>query len=630
MGEVHKAKIADTEENSSPTLYQNSYKRLLDSLPWRFFRKLAVTQVATTALILITASWIAKSNLESYLINQAKENLNNSLNTIRQHILTQGISPIQWCQSLKYDKHNHYTLTDIQGQVLCDNHSKPESLENHLKYKEIADAARFGQGTVIRATSITQTRFFYSAITIESSLNDLNQKFIIRWAIPTAKLDSTLKRLDQAAFIFLLCLLLSISFVSLWSSLQVSFPLRSILRKIDGMKKITRSEDPFSQYASKDEWIIVEKTLDQAQRGFKKYIDELYNENEKMGTVMESISDSILAIGLDENILFANKQFKKNFLNKEIKRQDVSKFKIWEINRNIKVQDLFNETLTTAQSVRLGNMELPIKDGRRTSFFDIKINPLLDQKGKVFGAVGIFHDVTERKMAEQMREDFVVNVSHEVRTPLTAMKGFVQILKETPIEKMSEARSFLDKIELNSDRLTTLFNDILNLSVIESKNKVSKETVFLEELTLNVITNVRQSYPKKKINLKTHFEIEKIWANPPLLEQVMTNLIDNAYKYTPDTGSVSIKWTQETKKSSKNSIDVLTIQDTGIGIPKEHLPRVFERFYRVDPGRSRDIGGTGLGLAIVKHIVQTHSGQISVNSRIGKGSTFTVKLPAHY
>ena len=275
-------------------------------------------------------------------------------------------------------------------------------------------------------------------------------------------------------------------------------------------------------------------------------------------------------------------------------------------------------------------MELPVKDGKQIAFFDVEVNPLFDQKGVVFGAVGILHDVTERKMAEQMREDFVANISHEVRTPLTAVKGFVQLLKNMSPEQSGEITSLVGKIEINADHLTALFNDILHLSVIESKKVIEKETIALKDFTNNIIANVKQGHPAKKLKISTSFAIEKVWANPTLLEQVLSNLIDNAYKYTAKQGEVFITWKQISKGAAQNKFDVLIIEDSGIGIPKEHQPRIFERFYRVDPGRSREMGGTGLGLAIVKHIVQNHLGQITVKSKMGKGSIFTVEIPAHY
>lgn len=601
----------------------NSFTAIMDSLPWRFFRKLALMQIIVSSLVIISTAWMARYYLKTYITTQAQEQLQESLTLIKSSIQTQNISPLRWCRSLKLNWTTRYTLINKDGKVLCDNYLKPELLENQLSFPEIKKALEKGFASQIRYDQVAATNMIFGATRIVTSKGN---EFIIRQTVPLHKLDRAMKELDRSIIIFLFPLLILTSLVSLWGSLQVSFPLRSILKKVERMKRVTRNESPVPNASPSDEWSIVEKTLDQAQEGLERYLEQLYNENEKMSTVMESITDSILAIGLDEEILFANHQFKKNFLSKAIKEKEIINFKIWEITGDLELQSLFNDCLLTGEPVKRRNIELPIKGGKRNSFFDVKVNPLFDQKGDIFGAVGVFHDVTERKLADQMREDFVANVSHEIRTPLTAIKGFAQVIKDTPDDSPVDTKPFLDKLEANADRLTTLFNDILHLSVIESKQKVPKETISPQDLTENVMMNVKQNYRDKKITITCDCGLSKIWVNPPFMEQVLTNLIENAYKYTPEGGSVHVQW----KVSDNQKWDILKVSDTGHGIPKVHHDRLFERFYRVDSGRSRNAGGTGLGLAIVKHIVGIHNGKISVESKEDQGTTFTVKIPAHY
>lgn len=583
-------------------------------------------QIIVSSLVIITTAWMARYYLKTYITTQAEEQLEESLTLIRSSIETQDISPLKWCRSLKLNWTTRYTLINHEGKVLCDNYLKPELMEKQLGYPEIQRALQMGFASQIRFDSVAGTNMIFGAVKITTQKNGLKTKYIIRQTVPLHKLDRAMKELDRSIIVFLFPLLILTSLVSLWGSLQVSFPLRSILKKVDRMKRVTKDEFPNLNLNPSDEWSIVEKTLDKAQEGLERYIEQLYNENEKMGTVMESITDSILAIGLNEEILFANHHFKKNFLSKAIKEKDIVSFKIWEITGDLELQSLFNDCLLTGEPVKRRNIELPIKGGKRNSFFDVKVNPLFDQKGDIFGAVGVFHDVTERKLAEQMREDFVANVSHEIRTPLTAIKGFAQVIKDTPPDSKVNINPFLDKLEANADRLTTLFNDILHLSVIESKQKVPKETISPSDITESVIMNVKQSYHGKDISIELDCQLSKIWVNPPFMEQVLTNLIENAYKYTPAGGKVSVLW----KPSENRKWDILKVKDTGLGIPKIHHERLFERFYRVDSGRSRQAGGTGLGLAIVKHIVGIHNGKISVESKEGQGTTFTVKIPAHY
>lgn len=612
----------DSDSETTPT-----FSRVMDSLPWRFFRKIAMMQIIITAVVIISTAWMARYYLKTYITTQADLQLKESLNLIRASIKNKSFSPLEWCNSsFKLHWNTRYTIINAQGKALCDNYQKAELLDNQLKFKEVGDALRMGFGRHIRYDRVTGTNLIYGAVSLETEINDLKQRFIIRQTVSLDNLDKAMRELDWAILIFLLPLLVITSLGSLWGSLQVSSPLRSILKKVDQMKRVTSQESLEPGSETNDEWGLVEKTLDRAQEGLEKYIEQLYKENEKMGTVMGSITDSILAIGLKEEILFANQQFKKNFLAKEIKRKDIDNFKIWEVTRDLELQSLFNDCLITGEPVKRRNMELQVKGGKRLSYFDIKVNPLFTQKQDVFGAVGVFHDVTERKLAEQMREDFVANVSHEIRTPLTAIKGFAQIIRETPPEQQESVKPFLSKLETNADRLTNLFNDILDLSVIESKHKVNKETISPEDLTEAVLINVRQSYPTKGITSQLSSDLSQIWGNPVFIEQVVTNLVENAFKYTPENGSVSVEW----YKSDSGKWDILKVSDNGIGIPKAHHERLFERFYRVDSGRSREAGGTGLGLAIVKHIVNIHNGRISLESREGEGTSFIVRIPAHY
>lgn len=582
-------------------------------------------QIVVSTFVILTTSWMARYYLKTYITTQAQAQLKESLTLIKQSILTQNLSPLTWCKSLKMDWNTRYTLINSQGIILCDNYLDPKKQSNQILAPEIKKALRLGYGYNLRRNKVDNSEWIHGAIAINSIQQGLDQRYIIRQTVPLSELTRALKELDQSIILFLIPLIILTSLISLWGALQVSFPLSSILKKVDKMKRVTR-KDKNTYINNSDGWSVVEETLDKAQEGLEGYFDELYNENEKISTVMESITDSMLAIGLNENILFANNHFKKNFLPKEIKGQEVSKFKVWEINRNLELQSLFNDCLIKRESVKRANMSLPIKGGKRTHYFDIKVSPLIDQKGDIFGAVGVFHDVTERRLAEQMREDFVANVSHEVRTPLTAIKGYAQVIKSTPVEKLASVGPFFNKIEENADRLTHLFNDILQLSVIESQQITNKETIETKPLTERVVSTLKHNYKEKNIHIETKYSEHKIWANTLLIEQVLTNLIENAYKYIPSDGNIIVSWIT----SNQGKWSILRVEDNGPGISKEHHSRLFERFYRIDSGRSRDAGGTGLGLAIVKHIVSRHNGKISVESPKGKGTIFTVMLPSHY
>lgn len=601
---------------------EKTFTKLVNTLPWKFFRKLALVQIVMASFIIIATAWTAREFLETHLTNQAQAQINESLNLIKQSIETQKLSPLNWCQSLSQSSKTRYTVINDRGTAVCDNVVALEKIESLFPKEEVRDAIRLGEGTAVRDEG--QGPEVFGAISIDIQLDGMQQRFIIRQSIPLGKISEAMQEWDKTIISLLFPLLIITSLISLWGSLQVSTPLRGILTKIEKMKRVTQDTTLTEE---EDEWLIVEKTLENAQKGLESFLDELHKENEKMFTVMESIKDSLLAVGKDNEVLFVNNHFRKTFLNKTIKKKELAQLKLWEVIRDQQIQNLYKEAFESLELKKIRNLELPVKGGKRNGYFDVRISPLMNSNNETFGAVAVFHDVTDRKLADQMREDFVANVSHEVRTPLTAMKGYVQILKNANSENFDSMKSFLDKIEQNSDRLTTLFNDILNLSVIESSGgKINKETLIPEEITSNVIANVRQGFHDKNISIDCDYAIEKCWSNPQMLEQVLTNLIDNAFKYTPENGQIHVKWSQ----TEDQKYDLLTISDNGYGIPKEHHGRLFERFYRVDSSRSREIGGTGLGLAIVKHIIQNHNGKIEVKSKEGDGTTFLCHFPAHY
>ena len=220
-----------------------------------------------------------------------------------------------------------------------------------------------------------------------------------------------------------------------------------------------------------------------------------------------------------------------------------------------------------------------------------------------------------------MREDFVANVSHEVRTPLTALKGYAQIMSTLSAEDHEHFTKYASKIEHNVNRLTALFQDILSLSVLESRDYIQKETIQLDELSSTVFANLSHSHFYKKIKLKTEIKQNQLFVDPNLFEQVLTNLFDNAIKYSDQDGFILIK------SFIENDKNIIEIVDNGIGIPESAMKRVFERFYRVDESRSRAIGGTGLGLAIVKHAIQKHQGLVSVHANQPNGTIFRIVLP---
>ena len=344
--------------------------------------------------------------------------------------------------------------------------------------------------------------------------------------------------------------------------------------------------------------------------------DELEYKNLQLRSILKSISNGILAIDIEGNILLINDEAKK-MINcpKEVMVE----------GRNISFA-IRNELILKQIMMFMGSKEnektvVNLDDGR---FLRIKLDPVYLQNNKsiVIGSIVNIEDISERVRAENMRKDFVANVSHELKTPLTSISGFAETLKlNENIDKETRNR-FLTIIDGEANRLRRLIEDILTLSFIENDKKEEKEAINLYSVYRRVEDMLMISARTKNISLNCNAdETIKIAANADYVKQIILNLVDNAIKYTPENGDVNVKIFADKDDA------VIKVSDTGMGIPKEDQARIFERFYRVDKARSREIGGTGLGLAITKHIAMNLGGTISVESELEKGSTFTVRIP---
>jgi two-component system phosphate regulon sensor histidine kinase PhoR len=323
----------------------------------------------------------------------------------------------------------------------------------------------------------------------------------------------------------------------------------------------------------------------------------------------------VLLVDDRERILLVNKALQRLFAISS----DVAEKTTLEVIRNVDLEEAIQEVLRHGIQKNF-EITLPVS-GEKT--FEVNVSGIPSASMEMKGAIAVFHDITRLKELERARKDFVANVSHELRTPLAAMKGYAETLLEGAWRE-EVALSFIQVIQRHTDRLTKIVEDLLTLSRIEARGfKMESEQTPISDLIDDVFDVVKESASKKKITLLKGDLAPTLLlrADPKHLEQDLINLLDNGIKYTPEDGTLEISVTEREDEF------LFAIKDNGIGIPKEDLPRIFERFYRVDKGRSKELGGTGLGLSIVKHIVQAHHGRVWAESQLGKGSTFYFTLP---
>jgi two-component system phosphate regulon sensor histidine kinase PhoR len=291
---------------------------------------------------------------------------------------------------------------------------------------------------------------------------------------------------------------------------------------------------------------------------------------------------------------------------------------LWEMTREPVIQALVDRALKERQSIRQ-DIEIQGKAPRSVSLY---VSPL--ETIDTATVILVIHDISELRRLEQLRQDFVANVSHELKTPLAVIKVCVENLLDGAMHDPSVGESFLTQISDQAERLHTLILDLISLARIESgQMQMDYQDLPVKAVVMDCLDQQRSRAEAKKITLQvdTPEHEQFVLADEEALGQILSNLIDNALKYTPDSGRIAIRW-----QPSGDGVE-LSVSDNGTGIPERDLPRIFERFYRVDRARSRELGGTGLGLAIVKHLVQTMKGTVKAQSELGKGSTFTIWLP---
>jgi len=336
---------------------------------------------------------------------------------------------------------------------------------------------------------------------------------------------------------------------------------------------------------------------------------------ELLDATINEMREGLLVIDHEMRVLASNKAA-RNLLSNVDDRIELRR--LTELTRNPAIYDAFLDALHGQE--RAGVKVETYNQGRQV--FDLRVVPLRSSNGKgTQGAVGVFFDITRLERLEVIRQEFLSNVSHELRTPLTSIIALAETLEAGALDDPENNRRFLSIIQKNATRMHRLIDDILELSAIEAGNvKVHPETIQLRALVEDVIGTLSSAAALRKVALRNEVAPEeRIFADPHRLVQMLTNLVDNGIKFNREGGQVVISYEHGAR-------DRVHVEDTGEGIPAHHLDRLFERFYRVDRARSRELGGTGLGLAIVKHLARAHGGEVTVESWFGEGTKFTVEF----
>jgi two-component system phosphate regulon sensor histidine kinase PhoR len=506
-----------------------------------------------------------------------------------------------------------FTIITPVGKVMGDSSENPAAMEDHSDREEIIEALRTGYGESVRLSPTLGKNMMYVAVPIRRGAEPVA---VVRTSIALTAIDRTLHDIYVSVVWAGVAIALAAAFLSLLISRSISQPIvrmRRIARLFaQGQLNI---RVPAAGAAELDE---LANALNEMATQLQDRILTITRQRNELEAILGSLVEGVFAVDARGRIVSVNNAA-ANLLN--IDRQRAQGRNIEEVIRNVGLQQFVRDTLHSDRPTET-DVSFPEEGGR---FFHVHGARLADPGGQRSGAVIVLSDMTRIHRLENLRRDFVANVSHELKTPVTSIQGFVEALQEGGLDLPEQAQRYVDIIAKHAERLNAIIDDLLSLSRLEEGGQ--KRALRFEKTRVRPVletavqlSGIKAEQKRATINLTCGADVEAR-INGPLLEQAVANLVDNAVKYSDEGATVDITARRQDKEIT------IAVTDEGCGIPQEHLDRIFERFYVVDKSRSRKLGGTGLGLAIVKHIAQVHGGHVSVQSTPGTGSTFTIHLP---
>ncbi len=525
----------------------------------------------------------------------------------------------QQAQRFKEIAEMRITYIRLDGSVIGDSDHDPLTMNRHLDREEVREALASGTGSSVRYSDTLKERMMYVAIKVSGTEGE-SDSGIVRLAMSLGDIERSLDRMWLALISALLLLFIVAGAVSYRVALGVTRPLErmtSAAKRMADMDYATRVPD-----GGKDEVGELAKALNAMAASLQHQLDEIRSNGDRLQSVLDNMTSGVVMIAPDGKITLYNREAEQ-LLGSSV-RERVGR-SVTEIRQHFELINLIREVLEQPAYVR---EELTVYYPEER-LLEIHIVPMTMGGDDEQGLLLVLQDVTAIRRLERMRSEFVANVSHELKTPVAAVKGFAETLLAGAMNDEETARSFLTIIQDESDRLNRLIGDILELSKIESRRSpLQFSPIDLPAFLGRMAELLSPEAGKKSIELNVQAE-EGLFleADEDRLGQILMNLLQNGINYTPEGGKVKV--TAEVVESGDGEEELvrITVADTGIGIPKKDVPRIFERFYRVDKARSRSSGGTGLGLSIVKHLTELHRGTIRVESEIGAGSKFILELP---
>lgn len=570
--------------------------------------------VAVVAFLLVTSAYL-ELEFKGLLMRESTRDLQTRAWLVRENLIHADQTGLQQAVARAAETSGaRVTLIDRGGRVLADSEALAAEMDDHSTRPEVKQALAAGVGTSERFSDTRRMSFLYVAVTDSGDA----QAPIVRVAVPMRQLTTRLDVVRGTLYITVGLLALA--------GFALSFMLaRYMVRPIDAMRaaaqQIARGEFEVKlEQERRDEFGQLVEAFNRMGDELQNRVGQLESNRREMSTIMENMSEGLLLVDAGGSVILANRAASELL---GVKDSELTGQALWESVRLPEVDELLT-SLPDLQEPR----RIWIEDrthGTQRRVLEVVATPLFDTANGKQHAVLLVSDATEDQKLLEMRQDFVANVSHELKTPLTSISAYVETLLDGASDDESVREPFLRKIQSNTTRLSKLVSDILNLSRLESgTGDESRQHLDLNDLAQACVNKHRETAETKGVQLCMLRAPQPVIAlvNEEDMTEAVDNLVVNAISYTPQGGKVDV-----CVRRTDSGLQ-LEVKDTGCGIPADALPRVFERFYRVDKARSRALGGTGLGLAIVKHVAIKHGGKVEADSEVGKGSSFRISLPA--
>ncbi|MDD3087444.1 MAG: ATP-binding protein [Candidatus Omnitrophica bacterium] len=505
------------------------------------------------------------------------------------------------------------TVVEASGKVLFDSEKTTldtEKMDNHAGRAEVSLALDGAVGEEIRFSDTLKIDMLYVAVPVK--VKD-NIAAVVRLAMPLTSIETMLYTIRRDIVLTVIMVLVLTFVLGIVFTSSIVKPLNKI---INVSKKFSAGD--FSHrvyYEANDEIGELARTLNKMAKDIEDKIASVSSQSQQLTAIFNSMIEGVIVTDKSGVIVSINQAVEDIF---KVSRQEAEGKLFLEAVRNNEIYEVIQNILGKGRFFSKEiTLHLPVQ-----RVFEVNATPIF-KDASVNGALVVIHDITEIRRLETVRRDFVANVSHELKTPLTSIKGFIETLLEGALEDKENNRNFLKIIQSHADRLDALVNDLLSLSHLESKEiRVDKTDFYLNAQVEEVLRGFKSQLKAKGIEVEyAVLKNLKVSADKDRIHQVLVNLIDNAIKFNKEKGSIKLY-----AESVNGNLKVI-VEDSGMGIPCKDIPRIFERFYRVDKARSRQLGGTGLGLSIVKHIIELHNGAVGVESTEGLGSKFWFTLP---